>query len=468
VIQSRPSGVQGIGSVAMSEHFRGRAVYALVSVHIAIFGALVIAAAGLGYIYAREQIALDLEQRMSRRMTMLVAADRNGGTPKLIDAIKVLGQRGAKSFSYLLLARDGRRLAGISDVEAVRLGWAEIPLLDSDDQNIELVLAYTVLLPDGRRLTVVADRDFVHMFDNALLVFLGVTFFLVLSLATAGGLLIDRAVRTRLLSITRTAGAIVDGDLSRRIPVSSRRDEFDAVAAVLNGMLDRVEALVGELGRLNSYVAHDLRAPILEVRRDLQMLVEHQAAGHTMARGLGQLQDKCTEILQLFDAILAIGQMGHARHYHAMVDLSALTGELCEAFQPAIEESGRTLRTAIESGVSLVADSGLMGQLLVNLIENALHHTNVPTEIRVSLGQSAGIIQLVVADNGRSSAGNQPDALFDNPSASPGTNTSRSSLGLKLVRAIATAHGGVVSITHNRPGVAITVRLPLQRALESA
>ena len=80
-----------------------------------------------------------------------------------------------------------------------------------------------------------------------------------LLLGLGGGALMSRNMLARLDSINRTSGEIMAGDLSRRVPIGSAHDEFDALAENLNAMLERIERLMKGVREVTDSVAHDLR-----------------------------------------------------------------------------------------------------------------------------------------------------------------------------------------------------------------
>ncbi|WP_447412359.1 HAMP domain-containing protein, partial [Clostridium perfringens] len=71
----------------------------------------------------------------------------------------------------------------------------------------------------------------------------------------AGALILGAYLRRRLSRIEAAARAIVGGDLTRRVAVSERGDEFDALGATLNAMLDRIEQLMENLRQVSSDIA---------------------------------------------------------------------------------------------------------------------------------------------------------------------------------------------------------------------
>jgi len=105
--------------------------------------------------------------------------------------------------------------------------------------------------------------------------------------------------------ITRTADAIVAGDLSRRIERTGSGDDFDHLSATLNAMLDRITGLMENLRQVSNDIAHDLRTPLTRLRQRLELAQRHGDSGAVLAQALHDIDS----ILETFGALLRIAQI---------------------------------------------------------------------------------------------------------------------------------------------------------------
>ena len=107
----------------------------------------------------------------------------------------------------------------------------------------------------------------------------------------------------------------------------------------------------------------------------------------------------------------------------------------------------------------MLGDRHLALQLVVNLIENAVHHCSDNTVITLSAGEDGGVIWFRVADSGPGIPAAEREKVFQRLYRLERSRTTRGTgLGLSLVKAISELHCGTISLDDNKPGLAVTVR----------
>ncbi len=163
----------------------------------------------------------------------------------------------------------------------------------------------------------------------------------------------------------------------------------------------------------------------------------------------------------MFQALLEIVQIegGNPRSRFVPVDLAEIAGTFAEIYEPAAEDSGHLLTMAPLTGPVLVqGDKRLLGQIVANLIENALRHTPPATRIGISLARRNGRAELTVADTGPGIPEDEHQKVLtrlyrlDHSRSTPGNG-----LGLSLVAAIADVHDARVTLANNSPGLRVTI-----------
>ena len=431
------------------------ATFGAVALGLAILGAIIFAVMHIAFTRQLDTMIADGTQS-------LVADYRQDGPAELADAIR---EREASPSStrllYAVYAPDGRRLYG--NLQAVRppVGIGNIKFIDPGEGPDSGRVSAVDLSP-RERLVVAADREWIERIDKTVVAVFGSAFLAACILGLAGALLFGAYLRRRLSSISQSAEAIIGGDVSKRMPISPRGDEFDQLASTLNRMLDRIESLLENLRQVSNDIAHDLRTPLSRLRTRL----EEGVLGRANEAPEVIIEDallRVDELIALFAAILRIAEVesGETRRFFAPVDMSAMVTELAESFAASIQDGGRLFLWSAEPGLTVDGDRKLLAQAAINLLENAQRHTPEGTMIRLTLAAAGDLVCLRVSDNGpgvpRSDFGRITKRFARLESS---RTTSGYGLGLSLVSAVANLHRGRLVLSSGAPGFIATIELP--------
>lgn len=419
----------------------------------------------LTYGIVHEAIEQHLDTRTKAEAeALLAAADARGlaGVRAAVQAREAMHTAG--DLGYVVVDGQGRRVGGTLDAAVPPQGFTEFVHYRLANGERGIAQAYNAAIPGGGRLVVAADRAAVDEMDRIIFAMFGAAFGLILLVAFAAIVALRRAVRRRLAALRDAAEAIMAGDFSRRVPAAGD-PEFDAVAAVINRMLDRIEALLDTLRQLSTDIAHDIRAPLNRVRGGLEALERAPGEGEHKALAGGAVAE-IDALLDLLAALLGISEIeGFAvRKRFVPVELSALAADVVDGYQAVVEAAGVRLSVAGEP-VEVMGDKALLRRALANLIDNALLHAAGATRIEVSLARDEDHALITVADDGPGIPAAEHETVFrrfvrlERSRTSPGHG-----LGLNIVSAIARAHGGTAGIVPGEAGLAVALSLPLRAA----
>lgn len=320
------------------------------------------------------------------------------------------------------------------------------------------LMGFGLTLPDGSFLLVAQDSTRLADMQHAIVRAFAWASGLALLLAIAGGALLGTNFLRRIDTIARTSRAIMEGDLSARIPVRGTHDEIDQLIVSLNAMLARIQQLMDGLRQVSSDIAHDLRTPLGRLRQQLEEARERATTTADYRAATEAAIEEADALLETFSALLRIAQVeaGAQRSAFAAFDLSGLVKSLGETYEPVAEDSGRVLDVNVEDGVSLTGDRQLVTQLVTNLLENALRHTPEGTKVSLNLAKAAEGFTLAVADNGPGIPATEHDKVFDRfYRLDRSRSTAGSGLGLAMVKAIAGLHGLSIRLEDARPGLRV-------------
>ncbi|HET7370924.1 MAG TPA: HAMP domain-containing sensor histidine kinase, partial [Gammaproteobacteria bacterium] len=375
---------------------------------------------------------------------------------------------------YLLLDSHGRRIAGTLpawpqqasgarswvtySIDAASAARARLTIPEGLDANDPLrVRGLAVRFADGRRLLVVETLDEAQELSNYILISLLSAIGLILVAGLLGGIWMGRHVVARLEAVRTAAAGIMAGDLSRRIPVTARRDEFSELAATLNEMLTRIEALMNGLRQVTDNVAHDLRSPLNRLRSRLEVTLRQAREPAEYQAAMEQAVADADSLLQTFNAMLNLAELesGISRERWNSVPLDALCEDVASVYEPLAES--KNIGFACEIAPVTVRGNGrLLAQAVGNLLDNALKYTPAGGCVSLTLAREARWAKLTIGDSGPGIPPAERQRVFDrfvrldDSRSQPGNG-----LGLSLVRAIAQLHGGRVELSDNAPGLQV-------------
>ncbi|MEO8811298.1 MAG: ATP-binding protein [Caulobacteraceae bacterium] len=410
----------------------------------------------------RNALGRQFDGRIRAESASLAQEYRTEGLLGVVQAVRER-DRTPGALDFGLRDAAGTAIAGRLAATPAPLGWSILKSRGTDE-DVDRTRIYATRLPGGYRLLVGDDTERAEILDGALIKSFTFAFFGVIVLGVVGGYGLSRGVHRRLASITGAAEAIIDGDLSRRVPVHGADDDLDRLAATLNRMLDRIAGLMENLRHVSNDIAHDLRTPLTRLRGRLEAaLVRPGLAEH---RDL--LEGAIVELdalLGAFAALLRIAQIeaGARRAAFHRIGLAEVAATVVEAFAPSAEDAGATLRLEARANPHIEGDPELLTQMLVNLVENALRHAGPHPDIRVVCRTVADAPVLSVIDDGPGVPVAERERLFDRfHRLESSRSTAGSGLGLALVSAVAKLHGAEASLHDARPG--LEARIAFSRA----
>jgi signal transduction histidine kinase len=433
--------------------------------YVAVFAGSALVLGVAVFFEARSALQQQMTARIETEAAFLRGEFQSEGLARLIDMVRTRGQ-GASALDYLVQDQAGAHLAGeVPATRGLTPGWTtiDVPQASEDGGRAERVRALVSDLGGGVLLAVGGDLRQVDDLEEAIATAFLWTIGLAAMLGIIGGVLLSRAFLRRVDAISRTAEAIIGGDLTRRVPTRGTGDDLDRLASTLNHMLDRIGILMESLRQVSSDVAHDLRTPLTRL---YQRLEEARAHGQSMAdyesavdAAIGEAQ----RLLDIFSALLRIAQVeGSSCVGVGDVDLTAVAETVADAYRLDVEEAGHALTTTISRGVVVSGDKELLTQALANLVENALRHTPPGTRIDVRLeGSSETGALLSVQDDGPGVAEADLPRLTDRFYRGESSRTTPGNgLGLSLVSAVAELHDATLDLNVMKPGLRVIISFP--------
>lgn len=312
-----------------------------------------------------------------------------------------------------------------------------------------------------------SSRDDEHFFED-LREFSGTVIIVVLVFAGLVGWLVAKRGLSGVEEVTRTAIAIADGAMEKRVPLAGKGDEIDRLSGVFNYMLDRIQSLINEMKEVTDNVAHDIKSPITRIRGLAEVTLTAEGSLDEYQNMAVSTIEESDRLLKMINTMLEISETeaGVVTLSLSEVDISELIEEACDLFQPLAEDKGLYIEVNVPRPCFLRCDKNKLQQVVTNLLDNAIKYT--PSgKITVSAEQYDRKVIISVRDTGIGIPSNEIPYLFDRffrvdkSRSVPGAG-----LGLSLVRAIVQKHGGEIKVISS-PGMGsiFTVVLPQTSAL---
>lgn len=274
-----------------------------------------------------------------------------------------------------------------------------------------------------------------------------------------------RGLTARVDAVIASATGMSHRDLSRRLPVSAVADEIDAMAAALNGLLERVERGFVAQTRFVADASHELRTPLAVLRTELEVArLKPRAASEWEAladRVLGEV-GRMTEMVE---ALLRLARADTAGVADAPIDGGALVLEVAERWRPLAQAAGVEIVARATDDAAVSGDEEALAVVLDNLVKNAIAHSPRGGRIEVLAARAGDLVELVVDDEGPGVPGEDRQRIFLPFARGSGAADRAASdgvgLGLSVALRIVIAHRGTIAVERApRGGARFVVRLP--------
>ncbi|MEC0248677.1 HAMP domain-containing sensor histidine kinase [Paenibacillus chitinolyticus] len=284
---------------------------------------------------------------------------------------------------------------------------------------------------------------------------------LLFSLLAVGLLLyfISRRMTAPLKQMNELASAIEQGDLSLRVPVTSK-DEVGELAESFNRVVDRLQEWEGTRQEFLAQVSHELRSPLTSLRGLISAMrdgiIEPDKYGHYFRICESEVRRLERLVQELLD--LARIQNGAGLRELKPVDMVAQTGEVLDVMREIFARKRLELaeRVDVPAGEGLFAslDADRYAQIVHNLLYNAVQFTPEGGAVKVRLERKADKAVLTVSDTGIGMTAEETQRIwekFHKVDRTRGGTTEGVGLGLTIVKHLVEAMNGRITV-QSRPG----------------
>lgn len=267
--------------------------------------------------------------------------------------------------------------------------------------------------------------------------------------ALAVTLVLSRRILSPINALTEAARRLGKGDFTPRLELKDK-GEVGELARVFNTMATDLERAEQLRRNMVADVAHELRTPLSNIRGYLEAM--NDGVMKPDAEAIQSLNEEATRLTRLVDELqeLSLAEAGELKLVCQAADTSRLINQAALAFQAQAASKGVSLSLDIEDALPQVnIDSQRMAQVLHNLLDNAMAHTESDDSITISAIKQGNWIEVAVTDTGEGIPNEDLPNIFERfyrVDKSRARTAGGSGLGLTIAKRLAEAHGGSIEV----------------------
>jgi heavy metal sensor kinase len=274
--------------------------------------------------------------------------------------------------------------------------------------------------------------------------------------AALGGLFLARRSLLPVARMTEQARRMSAENLEQRLPVTNVRDELGNLAATFNELLGRLDDSLSQQRRFMADASHELRTPISVMRTAIGVTLDHEREVEEYRDALMIMDDQVRRLTRVVTDMFTLARADTEKRplIRGEFRLDLLVEECVRAAEILGSRKGVRVTVAQLDKTPYSGDEGLLRQLVLNLLDNAIKHTPSTGEVSVGLRTHASEHQIMVRDTGSGIPHEAQPHIFERfYRADKARSRSHSSefgsgagLGLSIAQWIASQHGGEVRL----------------------
>ena len=291
---------------------------------------------------------------------------------------------------------------------------------------------------------------------------------LALGLAAFGGYYLARRALSPVERMARRAQEINAERLGARIEVENPDDELGLLARAFNETLSRLERSFEQLKRFTSDASHELRTPLTAIRSVGEVGLQKEGGSEYHREVIGSMLEEAGRLSRLVESLLTMARAdaGQIKLNRSTVCVLRFVEEVCSVLDVLLEEKNQELSLDGNQELSVEADSLVLRQILINLLDNAIKYSPAGGRIQIRvLPGGAGMVAIEVEDCGPGIAPEHRDKVFDRfyrIDEGRSRDAGGAGLGLAIARWGAEVHGGRLELADaQKTGSIFRILLPI-------
>jgi signal transduction histidine kinase len=311
------------------------------------------------------------------------------------------------------------------------------------------------------------DHPYQRAFEKATTMSVGTALAVSAVTALALSWYLSRRVHRSATELAHAATVIADGHYEFRVSPTKLGKEFDEIATAFNTMAQRLGQVEESRRQMLADLAHEIRTPVAVLEAYLEALED--GVKPLDAAAIEVLRDQSRRLTRFSIDVTALSD---AEHRTGTIDarwvsMQQLVTTVAGALDPRYRAKGVTLHSTLPTNLPVVwADSMRLGQVLTNLLDNALRHTPAGGTVAVTAHATDDEVVVAVSDTGDGIPAEHVSRLFDRfyrVDAARDRGHGGAGIGLAIAKALVEAHGGSIGADSGGPGAGSTFTVTLPR-----
>jgi heavy metal sensor kinase len=329
--------------------------------------------------------------------------------------------------------------------------------IKDDDDRHRLALRRVTLSPSDSSYLIVVGSELEPIDEElaSLREILGYVIPTALVLAGAVGWLLARQSLAPLATMAARAQEIGVADLSARLPVANPRDELGRLAKSFNDVLDRLETSLTQQRQFMADASHELRTPVATSRTAAAVALQRRHRDEEEYReSLAIIEQQTARLSRIVDDMFTLARADAGRYpvRRTLMYLDEVVDDVVRAARVLANTKQVSIQSATIDSASFTGDEALLCRLISNLLDNAVRHARERSVVEVNLTRDPTGYVLSVTNAGEPIPPEIQSHIFERFFRVDTARTpvdGGAGLGLALVRWVARAHGGDVTLVHS-------------------
>jgi len=251
------------------------------------------------------------------------------------------------------------------------------------------------------------------------------------------------------------------------LPITAPHDELGRLAETFNQLLQGVDSAVRQLRQFVTDASHELRTPLAVLHGETELVLSKPRTADEYRKTLVAIDDELKKLTRIVEGLftLSMADAGQLRLESEPLYINEILEETCALVAPRARAKNISILRDLNQEVAYVGDEAFLHELFLIFLDNAIKYSPSDSQVRVSIEQDVGAVQICFKDQGIGIASEHLPFIFKRfyRAARPGNGEAHSGgLGLAIALAITRAQGGSVECRSALgEGSAFTVLLPV-------